>query len=272
VKLSLVITTYNWASALDRVLSSVKDQRLLPDEVLIADDGSTAETAAVIAGHAARFPVPLEHIWQEDKGFRAARARNRAIAHCGGDYIVLLDGDMILHPGFIADHASFARPGSFVQGGRVLLDERRSRQLIAGDRRRIGLFDPAIGNRLNTVRLPWLMRRWNGASNSTQGTRSCNMALWRSDVVAINGFNEAFVGWGREDSEFAQRLLNLGLARRRLRWGAIAYHLHHRERSRDALDANDRLLDETRQRRLVRCDKGLDGHPTGAQMVRAEDV
>lgn len=272
MKLSLVITTYNWPAALDRVLRSVEVQRRLPDEVLIADDGSTTETATMIEGHARRFAVPLRHIWQADEGFRAARARNKAIARCSGDYIVLLDGDMVLHPDFTGDHELFARRGTFVQGGRVLLSERRSRQLLDGTVERIGFLDREIGNRLNTLHLPWLMRRWNGTSNSTAGTRSCNMAFWRPDVDAVNGFNEAFIGWGREDSEFAQRLLNLGLTRRRLRWGAIAYHLYHRERSRDALDDNDRLLDETRQRRIVRCDAGLDGHLAGSEMAGTDDT
>src|SRR4051794_16035860 len=116
---SLVVTTYNWPDALDLVLTSALDQRVLPDEVIVADDGSGEPTAEVVRRRAERFAerrVPLHHVWHPDEGFRAAAIRNRALARASGDYILLIDGDCILHPDFVSSHLAFARQGQFVQG------------------------------------------------------------------------------------------------------------------------------------------------------------
>src|SRR5687767_9054063 len=104
MKTSLIITTYNWKEALDLTLRSVARQVEMPDEVLVADDGSRPDTGELIRAWAQRLPVPVRHIWQEDLGFRLARSRNRAIAAATGEYIVIVDGDMALHSHFIADH------------------------------------------------------------------------------------------------------------------------------------------------------------------------
>ncbi len=51
------------------------------------------------------------HSWQPDNGFRAAKSRNKAIAKSREEYIVLIDGDMILHSEFVQDHINNAETG-----------------------------------------------------------------------------------------------------------------------------------------------------------------
>src|SRR5688572_29442064 len=118
---TLIIPTYNWPEALAAVLATVRAQRVPPGEVLVADDGSRPETGALVEREARDFPVPLRHLWQEDRGFRKSRILNTAIAAARGEYLIQVDGDMLLHPAFVASHLHFARPGHFLQGGRVLL-------------------------------------------------------------------------------------------------------------------------------------------------------
>ena len=89
-KVTLIVITYNWPAALEQVLNSVARQTRLPDEVIVADDGSTDDTKQLVKSMAAVFPVPVRHIWQEDLGFRAARCRNLGIAASRGDYVVLI--------------------------------------------------------------------------------------------------------------------------------------------------------------------------------------
>jgi predicted glycosyltransferase involved in capsule biosynthesis len=84
------------------------------------------------------------------------------------------------------------------------------------------------------------------------------MAFWKSDVIAVNGFNEAFEGWGREDSEFVARLFNIGLRRKDLRLGGVAYHLYHNEASKTMLEQNDQLLQDTVKQKLKYCLRGID--------------
>jgi len=118
VKVSLIVTTYNRP-----VLKSAAMQSTLPHEIVVADDGSGEETANIIEEASKKSTVPILHAWQEDRGFRAAMSRNRAIAMSSGEYIVMIDGDMVLHPLFVKDHIEAAEPGTFVQGSRVLLSE-----------------------------------------------------------------------------------------------------------------------------------------------------
>lgn len=54
------------------------------------------------------FPCPILHAWQEDKGFRLAESRNNALRMAHGDYIVFIDGDIIMERHFIADHERLA--------------------------------------------------------------------------------------------------------------------------------------------------------------------
>jgi glycosyltransferase involved in cell wall biosynthesis len=259
---SLVITTYNRPDALALVLESVKRQSELPLEVLIADDGSGEATQSLIARYQSDFPVPLIHCWQEDDGFRAARARNIAIARASGDYIVMIDGDMVLHHYFICDHRSIARPNQFVQGRRVILTEKETQSALAENRIEFSLFSSGVKNKPNALSCPLLSPVISTlfSKKGYKSVRTCNMAVWRSDVISINGFNEGFVGWGREDSEFVVRLLNAGVSRKDLRFGGVAYHLYHQENSRNNLSSNDRLLEETINQHISYCQQGISQH------------
>src|SRR5690606_5625206 len=145
--------------ALGRVLDSIAGQTRLPDEVIVADDGSGPDTAALLKARAARFPTASRHVWQEDQGFRAGRARNLAIAASRGDYLLLIDGDMVLHPEFVADHLRFATPGRFVQGSRVLTDPRVRDDILTDPGRLPTPWQAGIRRRRNTLRLPALARR-----------------------------------------------------------------------------------------------------------------
>ena len=269
MKVSLIILTYNWPAALQRVLASVAAQTRLPDEVLIADDGSGAETAAVIERARDTLPVPLRHIWHEDRGFRAARARNRGIAASKGDYIVLLDGDMLVHPAFVADHLMLAEPGYFLQGGRLKANYAESQRVLAGGapvyapwvKANFHEFDGT--KRLYAFRAP-MLARWKARSHSGGRVMSCNTSFWREDLLRVNGFDERMEGYGAEDRELVVRLENAGLRRRALKWCALAMHLEHRTRGQadvnDPSLPNNRLLQASIAQRLVWCEQGIDRH------------
>ena len=130
-KTSLVISTYNWPEALELCLKSSLRQTVAPAEILVADDGSDERTAQLIARYRVQTSIPIVHVWQEDTGFRVGSIRNKAIARATGAYIIQVDGDVILHPDFVRDHVSVARPGRFVSGSRVLLGPRYSAGLLA---------------------------------------------------------------------------------------------------------------------------------------------
>ncbi len=255
---TLSISTYNWPAALELCLQSVLVQQVLPGEILIADDGSREDTKALVGRYRERFPVPLQHIWQPDEGFQLAKIRNKAIAAATQPYIVQIDGDVILHPRFIEDHVRFARQGCYVTGSRVLMNETLSAQLLETKQVNMQQLRRQSRNFFNSLHMPWisdlLAFRYKQDPFDVKG---CNMAFWKEDLVRVNGYNEAFSGWGREDSELSIRLSNAGVRKRFLKGGGIMYHIHHREASRSREAENDRLLEETRVHKVQYATKGL---------------
>ena len=257
MKVTLIITTYNWKEALELVLTSVKSQTAMPDEVIVADDGSRDDTKKLVAEFSRNYPTKLLHSWQEDKGFRAAKSRNKAIFKSSSDYIVMIDGDIVLHPNFISNHIAAAQEGYFVQGGRVSLTKANTVEQFKNFKLP-NLFSNGVKNRKNTIESRFLSKLFTRTWNSDKSTRTCNFAAWKSDLFKVNGFNEGFEGWGREDSELVIRMLNANLNRKYLKFAAVGYHLHHQENERASLAKNDLLLTETITKNLVRCDDGLD--------------
>lgn len=258
MKTSLIISTYNWVEALTACLGSVAAQKRMPDEVIIADDGSRDDTRIAIERFSVENNIPVRHIWHEDRGFRLAAIRNRAMAAATGDYIIQIDGDLILHTGFVADHINIAERGYFVVGSRAILGPQVSSRILSGDLSSASLspFGCDMRNRLNAVRIPLLTRLL--ATRRGHGARGCNMAFWRDDVVAVNGYDESMTGWGHEDKEFAARMRNSGIAQHSLKFGGIVYHLHHREASRMRENINLDILRRTESEHLTRCTDGIE--------------
>src|SRR5919197_323246 len=233
--ISVITTTFNREDALDAVLRGLSRQVDKEFEVVIADDGSGPATADLIAQWRPRLGVPLHHVWQEHRGFRAAEARNRAISLSRGRYCIFLDGDCIPRPGFIAAHRRLAEPGWFVAGNRVLLSRTPTARVL-----RDGLvpetwsFATFVGQRLRgeinrlmpLVHLPFAgwrklnARRWHSC-------RSCNLAVWRSDLDRVDGFDASYTGWGKEDSDLVVRLMHAGVRRKDGRFATGVLHLWH---------------------------------------------
>ncbi|MGJ3500850.1 Hyaluronan synthase [Piscirickettsia salmonis] len=240
--ISVVLTTYNWPSALELVVNSLLSQQTQASfELVIADDGSQLETKNLIdkIKSAGSGSISIHHVWQEDQGFRAAACRNKAVAQATGAYIIFIDGDCIVPNYFIQRHYELAKTGFFVGGNRMLLSESFTQNVLT---KKINLADKSLlywcFKRLQgycSRVLPLLKRSlgaWRESKQVWQGIKTCNMGVWRADVYAVNGFDESFTGWGYEDSDFAIRLLRAGLKRLDGRYYAPVFHLWHRENSR----------------------------------------
>ncbi len=243
MKVSLLITTYNWPEALHLTLASTAAQSRLPDEILIADDGSTDDTRQLINFWRKLLPVPVHHIWQEDQGFRLAAVRNKGIFAATGDYLVQVDGDIIFRRHFIRDHIHFARPGSYANGSRVMLGPCITRRLISRGQIAIPYWNRDFSNWENGFRMPILSKpvSWF-AQNKPRKIHGCNMAFWTEDLRRVNGYNEEMTGWGYEDNELAVRLWKAGLHKQTLKFSGIAYHLHHNARSHENVERNRQIL------------------------------
>jgi glycosyltransferase involved in cell wall biosynthesis len=263
--ISVIVTTYNRPDALAAVLAGLLAQDEHGFEVLVADDGSRDDTRALVERAARDAPLRVAHVWQEDRGFRAAAARNRAAAQARGEYLVFLDGDCVPRPDFIARHRQLAEKGYMVAGNRILLSEAFTREVVAG-----GLPIHAW------TREQWHAARAQGAINREaplrslplgplrklggrrwQRVRTCNLGVWAEDFRAVNGFDESFEGWGFEDSDLAVRLLNLGVRRKEGAFATAVLHLWHRENDRAREGENWRRLQQRLADGVTRASRGL---------------
>jgi len=263
---SLIIATYNRPDALALVLESVLLQTQMPGEVLIADDGSEAATKSVVKAYAEKISIPLHHIWHEDKGFRLSAIRNKAIAAAKGDYIIQVDGDVIMHPHFIEDHIAFARENSFVRASRIYLDEALTAKKLQEKNAHINVWKSGVSNKTSALHVPLLWPFFETGYKNKGLERfeihGCNMAFWRSDAIRTNGYNEDFEGWGYEDKEFVARLLAVGCVKRFLKLGGIVFHLHHPESPRDRESINALILNQSIEQPSTRCANGIDKYLT----------
>ncbi len=260
MKTSLIITTYNKKDILRLSLKTAFKQTLAPSEIIIADDGSTQDTAELVTQIRKETEIPVFHCWQEDKGFRPARCRNMAMARSNADYCILIDGDIILDEYFIEDHVRYAAPGYFVQGSRVILSKKTTEQIIHSGDMRVSVFGHNVGNRKNCIRSNFLSRMFSFKNSRMGGIKTCNFAFWKNDALKVNGFNEDFIGWGHEDTEFASRLINIGIKRQNVKFNALAFHLYHQSQSRKFLAQNNDLLSSSIRLEKKWCKNGLDKH------------
>jgi len=266
MKLAVIVTTYNRPDALAAALEGYAAQDMRAFELIIADDGSTDDTRRLIDEHARRSPFPLRHVWQEDRGFRAAAIRNRALAATAADYVIFSDGDCIPPRQFVSRHRALAEPGFFLSGNRVLLSERFTAEVL---RQRL----PIHHWRTAKWIAAWLRRDVNRAlpllalpdgafrkraPQRWRGVKTCNLSAWRRDLLAVNGFDESYSGWGLEDSDMVIRLLHAGIRHKSARFAAPVYHLWHPEFDRSRLADNQRRLDEILASPRIAAQTGVD--------------
>jgi glycosyltransferase involved in cell wall biosynthesis len=252
-QISLIISTYDRPDALEKVLRGVARQTEMPGEILLADDGSGLPTRSLIERW--EKEIPLRHLWQEHDGFRKTIILNKSLAACRGDYVVLLDGDCVPHCRFIADHTRLAEPNFWVQGRRCFVQEKFVAQF---DPNTTSIWGAILSRQITgwpkAIRWPWAVISRN---NGQRGIIGCNMGFWRDDLLAVNGFDEEYIGWGGEDSDVGTRVYHLGRPRKFVYGRAIVYHLNHPQIGRALPQAAQQRLAETIRSQKIRCDRGV---------------
>jgi glycosyltransferase involved in cell wall biosynthesis len=267
---SVIVTTYNWPQALERVLSGLSEQTYQHLEVIVADDGSTKATQDCIHSWQQKSRFPIVHCWQPDDGFRAAMIRNRAAAMAKGEYLIFLDGDCVPLPHFVANHVKLAEKGWFVAGNRVLLSETFTKTVLQ--------------QQLNLER--WSLKSWFWASltrkcnrflpllyfplgqfrkigkSAWEGAKTCNLGVWREDFLAVNGLDEAFIGWGYEDSDLVVRLQKKHVFKKIGKYALGVLHLWHPNQDRSKADENRQRLQQTIDQPQTQAQKGVNQYLT----------
>ena len=279
---AVIIATYNWPRALELVLWGLAGQTDRRFRVVVADDGSGPETAALLERMRGETGLAIRHVWHPDRGFRKCEILNRAIQAADAPYLIFTDGDVIPRDDFVGIHLALARPGHYLAGMTVRLPRALAETLTPDDVR---------SGRATSLRWLWRhglrpgrhvlrfsrSRTWNTVMDHLTPTpphwRGGNASAWRDDLVAVNGYEMA-MGYGGEDAELGARLVNLGIRPRRVRFRAMTVHLDHDRPWRDpaVMARNLEIRHEVRDSRRTRAMRGLAEldamEPTPAQAAR----
>lgn len=264
--ISIIVTTYNWESALESCINSLFAQHDLNFEIIIADDGSRTATHTLIQQLATQSPVPFQHCFHQDQGFRAGTIRNQAVLASNGEYLLFIDGDCVVFPHFIQRHRQLMQNGYFVAGNRVLLNQSFTETVLKS---RLRLHEQSFVNfvgwrlqrKVNRL-LPLFYLPVNffrlQRPHYWQQAMTCNLALWKSDFMAVNGFDQAFEGWGYEDSDLVIRLIHYGIRRKEGRFAVPVLHLWHAQNDRSQQHSNyQRLMERLDNPDFIRAERGL---------------
>lgn len=261
--ISLIVATYNRPDALNLVLQSLETQTDRNFEVIIADDGSTDDTRYLINQFKSKSSLSIIHAWQEDLGFRLAGVRNLATQRCNGKYLIFLDGDCIVQPDFIARHRSLAQPNHMVTGGRILIGEKLTTDLLKigkwdFDNFKKNLFIYRLTGQINKILSLYIKFgsfSWRDYPDFIwRRIKGCNLACWKHDAIAIGGFDETITGWGHEDADFVFRLFDNGITRKSGSWSTEVLHLYHPMSNKENAEENEKKV---RARILAKSKKNI---------------
>ncbi|MEN9724005.1 MAG: hypothetical protein RJB38_1991 [Pseudomonadota bacterium] len=263
---SLLVSTYEMPRHLELVLEGLVRQSTRDFELLICDDGSGSETAAIVNRFKATAPFAVTHLWQENQGFRKCRILNEGLRRSSGKTLIFLDGDCVPHRHFVRDHLEQQAPGHYLAGRRVELGPKISATLTP-EKIRQGYFDFPMPSLIwsaltgetefiqRALRIGHASLRSRLGMNRIVDLKGCNYSVSREHLEAINGFDEAYEGYGREDTDVEIRLQNRGLQIKSLKGLAIQFHVWHPRR--EFTPKNDDRLEELRKSGRIRCERGL---------------
>jgi glycosyltransferase involved in cell wall biosynthesis len=267
MKTSVILSTYNSPLWLEKVLWGYACQTVKDFEIIVAEDGSTSETAALVSRVGQETGLTIRHVWQNDEGFRKCRILNKAVLQASGEYLIFSDGDCIPRKDFVEVHIKEARPGHYLSGSYFKLPMDISRAITLEDVKTGRCFDAGWLRRQGlsfwrkTYKIsasPTLARWLNRLTTTKCNLKGSNASVWKADVLAVNGFDER-MPWGGEDREFGVRLINYGIRPRHVRFNAIVVHLDHARGYVDPeqVTANKLLRLYNEKRRVKYTDHGI---------------
>ena len=261
----VIISTYNNPAWLEKVLWGYICQSVMPDEIVIADDGSGDETRLLIDSFKERLPI--KHVWHPDNGYQKCRILNMAILDARSEYLIFTDQDLIPRSDFVETHLRYAGKGYFLSGGCLLLPMALSKTITGEDIRSQNAFS-----------LKWLINKglpinlkcsklfrnrpfslfMNAITPAKATWNGGNSSGWKSDMLAVNGFNE-MMQYGGQDREFGERLVNLGLKSKQIRYSAILLHLDHKRpyKTADSIAKNVAIRKKTRREKVIETPQGI---------------
>ncbi|WP_034057281.1 glycosyltransferase family 2 protein [Lacinutrix jangbogonensis] len=265
---SIIISTYNSPEWLEKVLHGYNNQTYSNFEIVIADDGSKQETIDLIKTLKSEMLYPITHVWHEDNGFQKSQILNKAILQCTTDYIIMSDGDCIPRMDFVETHVKYREKGYFLSGGYFMLPMDISTKITKEDilkgncfnvkwLKASGLKGSFKNNKLTSRGFKsWFLNKFTPTNASWNGH---NASGWKVDIVAINGFDER-MQYGGQDRELGERLMNLGIKAKQIRYNAVCVHLDHKRgyKNVESITKNQQIRKNTRDTKDIKTPYGIE--------------
>ena len=267
-EISIIISTYNSPDWLLKVLIGYQCQSLQNFEIVIADDGSRQETIDLINKMQQELSYPIVHVWHKDNGFQKSQILNKAILKCSAPYIIMSDGDCIPRKDFVQVHNNYKEEGYFLSGGYFMLPMNISKSITNEDIEAQKCFD------VNWLKSKGLKISFKNNKLSSKGFKSKllnkitptnaswnghNASGWKEDILKVNGFDER-MQYGGQDRELGERLFNLGIKSKQIRYSAVCVHLDHPRgyKNQDSIDKNRAIRDYTFKNKVVKTPYGIE--------------
>ena len=230
-EIAVLVSSYERPHHLIRVLHSLAVQRGVDGrfEVIVTDDGSEDNTPELVRDFAASVPFPVGFTTHPHETFQLARCRNEGVRESTAPYLLFLDGDCLVPPDHLRQHLRQRKPRTVYAGYCALLDQQTSARVDIDAVRNgefMSLAQPTEFKKL--ARMDRKARFYEWVRHPTKPKLfGGNVGIHRTDYEAVNGYDEAFEGWGCEDDDLRIRLRQSGIRIRSiLRW-TNTWHLWH---------------------------------------------
>ncbi|TWO32684.1 glycosyltransferase [Seonamhaeicola sediminis] len=265
--ISIIISTYNSEAWLEKVLWSYEAQTFKDFEMVIADDGSKQPTFDLIDKMKSEVHYPIIHVWHEDNGFQKSQILNKAVEACNADYILMSDGDCIARKDYVKVHVDRKEKGYFLSGGYFMLPMNISKLISKDDiltqkcfdlkwLKQKGLKSSFKNNKLTAK--GFKSKVLNAITPTNASWNGHNASGWKADILTINGFDER-MQYGGQDRELGERLFNLGIKSKQIRYSAICLHLDHPRgyKNQESINKNLAIRASTKKEKRVWTDFGI---------------
>lgn len=255
-KISLIVTLYNRLEYARNMILALQQQTKQIDELIFADDGSSEDVYEYIKDLLQECKFKIKYVYQQDIGFRLAASRNNGARAAENEYLIFLDQDVIFDKDFIKKiYESRKKKRMVFSEALGSSDEEKQRiQKIINEKYDYEKIYKIISEEKKIeqdgiVKKEKLYNVLYKLKLRTRGAKIVGLifSLYKEDYVAINGFDENYIGWGHEDDDFGNRFFKYGGETYSFKFERYPIHMYHKSASTKDGSVNENYYRERKK-------------------------